>query len=460
MKNYASYSYWLESSGDDLTPRPALNGTIDADIAILGAGYSGLWTAWYLLERNPAANIAILEREIAGFGASGRNGGWCTSGFPTSLDRIEEKYGRAQAIATHQAMTGAVEEVGRVTREAGIDIDWHKGGALMTARGSSQLPSVHAVASTMSRLGFEDEIRLLDKKELDERVRIAGSLGAIWLGENAVIHPGKLVRGLARAVERRGATIYEQTNVTGFTGGAYPALHTDRGHVRARTVILCGESYMSGLRGVGRQLMPVYSLITLTEPLSDREWEEIGWRDRELIDSFRYTVDYLSRTIDGRILFGGRGAPYHFRSKISDAFDRHKPTHRMLEKNVRTWFPMLADVKFTHTWGGPLGWPRDFMPTIAYDRRENIATARGYTGQGVATANLAGRILADLIHGIDSPITHLPPVGHRSRNWEPEPFRFLGVRYVQRAYWKIDMRAERTGQPPTGKSLAERLTRH
>ncbi len=352
MKNYASYSYWLQSCGDDLTPRPRLNGTVDADIAILGAGYSGLWTAWYLLERNPNLKIVILEREIAGFGASGRNGGWCTSGFPTSLDQIEKKYGRSQAIATHEAMTGAVDEVGRVAQEQEIDIDWQKSGTLMTARGIAQLPTVHHVAKTMSRFGFEDEFQLLDKKQLDERVRIAGSVGAIFLKENAVIHPGKLVRGLARAVEKRGATIYEQTNVTSFSGGAYPALHTDHGHVRAGTVILCGESYMSSLKGVGRQLMPVYSLITLTEPLSEREWESIGWQGRELVDSCRYTVDYLSKTIDGRILFGGRGAPYHFRSKIKDSFDRHAETHKMLENNVRTWFPVLKDVKFTHTWGG------------------------------------------------------------------------------------------------------------
>ncbi len=332
MKNYASYSYWLETCGDDLTPRPRLNGTIDADIAILGAGFSGLWTAWYLLDRNPELKIAILEREIAGFGASGRNGGWCTSGFPTSLGRIEQKYGKAQAIATHRAMTAAVDEVGKVASEQGIDIDWQKSGSLMTARGTSQLPSVHDVAKTMSHLGFEDEYQLLDKKQLDERIRIAGSMGAIFLKQNAVIHPGKLVRGLARAVEKRGATIYEQSDVTSFSGGAYPALHTEHGHVRAGTVILCGESYMSGLEGVGRQLMPVYSLITLTEPLSEREWEAIGWQDRELVDSCRYTVDYLSKTIDGRILFGGRGAPYHLRSKIKDSYDRHDETHKMLQR--------------------------------------------------------------------------------------------------------------------------------
>ncbi|MCO5220878.1 MAG: FAD-binding oxidoreductase [Thermomicrobiales bacterium] len=383
MKDYASYSYWLQSCGDDLTPRPALNGTIDADIAILGAGYSGLWTAWYLLERNPDLSIAIVEREIAGFGASGRNGGWCTSGFPTSLDRIEEKYGRAQAIATHRAMTGAVDEVGRVAREQGIDIDWQKSGTLMTARGIAQLPSVHHVAKSMERLGFEDEFDLLDKKQLDERIRIAGSVGAIFLRENAVIHPGKLVRGLARAVERRGATIYEQSNVTSFTGGAYPALHTDQGHVRARTVVLCGESYMSGLKGVGRQLMPVYSLITLTEPLTAEQRDAIGWRNRELVDSCRYTVDYLSKTIDGRILFGGRGAPYHLRSKIT-RHDRHAETHKMLEDNVRTGSGAQGRANlpaYEAWWGG-----RAF-------RRTTVATARKKTSR--------------------------PPGGTPARGWQP-----------------------------------------
>jgi glycine/D-amino acid oxidase-like deaminating enzyme len=460
MKNYASYSYWLETCGDDLTPRPALVGTIDVDVAILGAGYSGLWTAYYLQERQPALKLAIVEQEIAGFGASGRNGAWCTSGFPTSLGVLAKKYGRDAALAVHGAMTGAVDEVGRVAAAEGIDIQYGKGGALMIARGPQQLPAIHATHAEYERLGLADRVQLLDKTATDERVSIAGALGSLYLKDTATIHPGRLVRGLARTVERRGATIYEQTEVTDFTTGAYPALHTARGHVRAKTIVLCGEAYLTRLPKLHRQLIPVYSLITLTEPLSPADWAEIGWEGRECIDSCRYTVDYLSKTVDGRILFGGRGAPYHFGSSIKDAYDRHGPTHRMLQENVRTWFPRLKDVRFTHTWGGPLGWPRDFMPTMAYDPALGLATARGYTGNGVATANLAGRVLADLITGVDSEITKLPSVNHHSRNWEPEPFRYLGVRYVQRSFWQIDQKAERTGLPPTGKTLAERLTRH
>ena len=200
--------------------------------------------------------------------------------------------------------------------------------------------------------------------------------------------------------------------------------------------------------------------MTLTEPLSAADWSEIGWRHRECIDSCRLTIEYMSKTADGCILFGGRGAPYHFGSRIEDEYDRHEPTIRMFQDNVRKWFPRLKDVRFTHSWGGPLGASRDFMPTMSFDPQCGIASARGYVGNGVATTNLSGRVLAGLITGTRSEITTLPCVNHRSPNWEPEPLRYLGVHYIQRAYWAIDQKAERTGVSPSGRTLAERLTRH
>jgi len=458
--DYRLVSYWLETCGDDLSPRPALSGSIDCDIAILGAGYSGLWTAYYLLKRDPSLRIAIVEREIAGFGASGRNGAWCTSGFPTSPRRLTSKYGKATSVAVQRAMFDTVDEVGRVATSEGLEIDWAKGGELLVARGEEQLPAIQHEAAFYRELGLTDHVLLLSSEETRSRVRITRTTGGLFMPDTATIHPGKLVRGLARLIEGMGATIYEQTAVTGFTGGYSPALHTATGDVRAKTVVLCGEAYLSQHKSLHRQVMPVYSLITLTEPLSDADWAEIGWEQRETIASCRYTVDYLSKTADGRILFGGRGAPYHFGSSIKDEYDRHIETHRMLMENVRSWFPRLNQVKFTHTWGGPLGWPRDFMPTMAYDPKSNIASARGYTGNGVSTANLAGRVLTDLITGVSSPVTKLPCVNHHSRNWEPEPFRFVGVRLVQRSFMKLDQKAEATGVAPDGKSLAERLTAH
>ena len=194
--------------------------------------------------------------------------------------------------------------------------------------------------------------------------------------------------------------------------------------------------------------------------MSDASWQEIGWQQHELIGSPRYTVVYLSCTTDGRILFGGRGAPYRFGSPIRDEYDRHGPTHEMLRALARDWFPQLRDVQFSHAWGGPLGMPRDWHPRFAFDRARGVAMAGGYIGHGVSTANLGGRTLAELITGQETSRTELPLVGHRSRVWEPEPFRWVGVRFLQAALGRVDRLSEKSGEPPRGRSLEEWLARH
>jgi glycine/D-amino acid oxidase-like deaminating enzyme len=465
---HASCSFWLETAGEDLAPRPALDGSIDCDVAILGAGFTGLWTAYYLLKRRPALRVAILEREIAGFGASGRNGGWCSSKLNISLDAIAERHGAEAAKAVQRAMFEAVDEIGRVAAAEGIDCDYTRGGALFAARGPHQIGEMRAYAASYERFGFGDRVALLDAAETSRRVRVRGALGSFHSPGYASVHPGRLVRGLARTVERLGGRIHEGTEVTSFVAaGRRPAvpsrralLRTPRGDVRAGVVVLAGEAYLTRLPRLRRQLLPIYSLIVLTEPLSGSQWEEIGWRNRECLASFRLSVDYLARTGDGRILFGGRGAPYHYGSAIADAYDRDAPTHEMLRALARDWFPCLEKTRFTHAWGGPLGMPRDWMPAIVHDPARGVASARGYTGHGVSASNLGGRTLADLILGERTERTLLPLVGHRSPDWEPEPLRFLAVRYIQRAFARLDERAARTGRPPTGRSLAERLARH
>jgi glycine/D-amino acid oxidase-like deaminating enzyme len=460
MTDYRSVSYWLESAGDDLSPRPPLPESIDVDVAILGAGFSGLWTAYYLKELDPSLEIAIIEREIAGFGATGRKGAWCTSEFPTGPGALAHKYGDDTARAVVTAMRETVSEIKRVAEAEGIDCDWADGGQLLIARGPHQRPAIDDEYQTLTRLRLADGLELLDADQARARVNVTELTGGLFSPYTAVIHPGKLVRGLARAVERRGVRIYEQSAVTRVHPGRYPTLETDRGNVRARAIVLCGEAYLSQLPGYGRAVMPVYSLITLTEPLSEADWAEIGWRNRECVASCRYTVDYLSRTADGRILFGGRGAPYRFGSKITPEMDKHAGTHQMLQNNVRAWFPHLNGVRFTHTWGGPLGWSRDFMPTVSFDKGQGLGVAHGYTGNGVATTNLAGRTLAAMITGEQSDLLSLPHANHATRLWEPEPFRYLGVRFVQQSFMRIDRQAEESGIAPTGNTLAERLTAH
>ncbi|HVQ21851.1 MAG TPA: FAD-dependent oxidoreductase [Candidatus Saccharimonadia bacterium] len=467
----AATSFWLETCGDDLTPRPPLDGSTEADVAILGAGYSGLWTALYLLRRQPSLRVVVVEQAFAGFGASGRNGGWVVPELNISIPELARRYGTAAARSTVMSTIEAVDEVGRAAAEEGIEADWHKGGRISVARGPNQLPAFEETLQTYERFGFGDRHQRLDAAQLASKVRVAGGLGGIFTADNASVHPAKLVRGLAHAVERRGATIHESTVVTGFTPGmsadaargrsaTLPVLHTDRGDVRARTVVLAGEAWLTRLKPLHRQLIPPYSLIVLTEPLSDEQWATIGWADRECVHSFRESIDYLARTPDGRILFGGRGAPYHFGSRIRPEYDDHPATHEMLRGMVRAWFPSLADVRFSHSWGGPLGMARDWMPSFSHDPVTGVASARGYVGHGVAITNLAARTLVDLILETPSELTELPMANHRSPNWEPEPLRVIGVRYTQQAFAGIDDTADRTGKPPRGPSLARLLGRH
>jgi glycine/D-amino acid oxidase-like deaminating enzyme len=461
MTDYSTYSFWLETCGDDLTPRPALARSLDVDVVVLGAGYTGLWTAYYLLKSNPGLKVAIIEKEIAGFGASGRNGGWCSSKFPVTPAMLERRYGLDAARALMLAMNDSVDEVARVCQQESIDAHFHKGGILTLARGTHHLAMLRSAFDAYSRLGLGQQYRLCSASEAQERVRVTNVCGALYASENASLHPGRLVRGLARAVEKRGGVIYERTEVTDFEGGPSPRLLTPSGEVRARhAIVLAGESYLARLAKLHRAVLPVYSLITLTEPLTAAQWARIGWQNRESLASCNYTVDYLTRTVDGRILFGSRGAPYRLGSQISDEQDRHAETHARIQELVVEWFPMLQGVKFTHAWGGPVGMPRDWMPMTEFDPATKIATARGYTGQGVSTTNLTGRILAELISGKRTALSQLPVAQRHSPAWEREPLRWLAVRYMQNAFFRIDEAGKRGKPKPIDTPLAEFLGRH
>ena len=457
-----SVSPWLDDTGD-LTPRAPLPGDADVDVAILGAGYTGLWTAYALQQRDPGLRIGIVEAQIAGFGGSGRNGAWCVAGLGVTIGELARRFGDDTARHVTRVMRETVDEVGRTCASDIPEAAFHKGGVLRLARGRHELPMVRSAFELRAGLGLGDGCALLSPAEVAERVRVTEVTGALADAHGATIHPGHLVRGLARRVEERGATIWEQTPVTSVTPGRpgrRPALETAAGTVRADVVVLAGEAYLAQLPQLARSVLPVYSLAVMTEPLTPAQRDAIGWAGRECLSSQRLSVDYLSRTADGRILFGGRGAPYHFGSDIKPAYDHHEPTHAWLRAQLVEWFPALSGIGFTAAWGGPVGMPRTWLPTFSYRPATGMAAAFGYTGQGVAASNLAGRVLADLITGAGAQWSRLPMVGHRPRRWEPEPLRWLAVRYLQAAVARVDERARARGKPPTGRTLAERLVRH
>ena len=243
--------------------------------------------------------------------------------------------------------------------------------------------------------------------------------------------------------------------------GANPRLLTRAGEIRAKqAIVLAGESYLTRLPTLHRVVLPVYSLIVLTEPLAEAQWNLIGWRNRESLASCNYTVDYLTRTVDGRILFGSRGAPYRFGSKITSEQDQHAETHARIENLMLEWFPMLKGVRFTHHWGGPVGMPRDWMPMVDFDPSTKLATARGYTGQGVSTTNLTGHVLAELIAGPKTNLGQLVIARRRSPLWEIEPLRWIAVRYMQDAFFRIDEAGRRGKSLPVDAALAKYIGRH
>jgi glycine/D-amino acid oxidase-like deaminating enzyme len=461
MKSYDKCSFWLETAGDSLVARPSLKRSGEVDIAILGGGYSGLWTAYYLLRVNPGLRIAILEKEIVGFGASGRNGGWCSSRFPITPGVLQERFGWDATRNLLMAMFDSVDEVGRVCTKEGIATDYRKGGILSLARGAHQLPRIRAAYALYNQLGLGDHFQLLGAAECRERVRATHIHGGLYTPEGASLHPGKLVRGLAVAVEKRGAVIYENTEVTKVCSSPNARLITLAGELRAKqAIILAGEAYLTRLRKFHRALLPMYSLISLTEPLTPSQWAEVGWQNHESLASNRFTVDYLTRTSDDRILFGSRGAPYKFGSRISDEQDVHEPTHARVHQAVVEWFPTLIGIQFTHNWGGPVGVPRDWMPTVQFDPDSRLGLICGYTGQGVSTSNLAGRLLASLVAPDGSALEKLPFARHRSPNWEMEPLRWLVVTYMQKAFQRIDDALEAGKASPVDAKIAETLGKH
>jgi len=351
------------------------------DVAIVGGGYTGLWTAYYLLRTDPSLRVVVIEAEIVGFGASGRNGGWCVGELAAGPDAHELAAGNDAARRFLHELFDSVDEVGRVADREGIDCHYAKGGTIRLARNSAQLSRQRDEVQHHYRafgLGGDD-LRLLDAEEARNHLSATDVLGGVFFTHTAALHPARLVRGLGEAVERLGATIVEQTTATAVEPGR---VSTDCGVVRADVVVRATEGYTSSLDGHTRDLAPLYSLMVATEPLSDEMWAGIGLSDRQTFADDRHMVIYGQRTLDGRIAFGGRGAPYGFGSRIDSSIERRSRVHDLIVKTLIELLPQLAEVEITHRWGGVLGVARDWFPSVGYDRDSGLGWAGGYVGEG------------------------------------------------------------------------------
>ncbi|GAA3691864.1 FAD-dependent oxidoreductase [Arthrobacter ginkgonis] len=452
-------SFWYAGTGLP-EPRPPLPGDAEVDVAIVGAGYTGLWSAYYLKKAEPSLRIAVLESRFAGFGASGRNGGWLANSITGGRTGYERTHGRAGTVRFQELLNESVDEVIAVAAAEGIEADIVKGGELLVARNAAQLGRLDALAAEAAR--WPDDAVRLGPAETAARLRVAGALGSVHIPHCARIQPARLVRGLAAAVERLGVAIHEGTTATEILAGtaaARPVVVTDRGRVRARHVLRATEGFTANLKGLHREWLPMNSSMIVTEPLPPDVWEEVGWDGCETVEDMAHAYVYLQRTADGRIAIGGRGVPYRYGSRTDLDGATQPQTVDLLAGILREMFPAAGDAAIEHAWAGVLGVPRDWKATVGYSPDTGVGFAGGYVGTGVTATNLAGRTLADLVLGRPSELTGMPWVNRKVRRWEVEPVRWLAVQAMYAAYHRAD-RQERDGRTGTAPLavLADRVS--
>ncbi|MCR6498128.1 FAD-binding oxidoreductase [Shinella sp. CPCC 101442] len=459
VKTNGNISFWYADIGGIPQKRPALPGDREADVCIIGAGYTGLWTAYYLKKADPSLNIVIVEREFAGFGGSGRNGGWLSGGFSWSREKYLKTSSRGAVVDMQRAMAGTVDEVIRVTEAEGIDADILRVDNITFATNTPQLE--RAREEYQFYLDWQmpaERIEMLSAEAAAKRIRVANVLGAFVIRDMARVQPAKLVRGLAKVVEGLGVSIFEGTSVTGFEKGR---VETDRGVVRAPVIIRATEGFTAGLPGHERTWLPLNSAQIVTEPVPEALWREIGWEGHELLGDAAHAYCYAQRTREGRITMGGRGVPYRFGSATDVNGQTQQATIDQLHGILTRLLPQTKSLKIDHAWCGVLGVPRDWCTTAGFDRESGIGWAGGYVGLGVSSTNLAGRTLADLVLRRDTELTGLPWVNRTVRKWEPEPFRWLGVHSMYQLYRMADER-EFAGLQHTSElaALADSITGH
>jgi glycine/D-amino acid oxidase-like deaminating enzyme len=435
--------------------RQVLVSDITADIAIVGAGFTGLWTAYYLLKQDPSLKVVIVERDFAGFGASGRNGGWASSIFPVSLAHIAKIYDHPSALRLQAAMNETVAEIGDVVTAEGIDCDYARDGFVSLARNPAQLARARSTVGGAHSFGIDGQWKLLDAQQAQDFVGATDVLGGIFTEHCALLHPDRLVRGLVDTVEKLGAVIYETTAAESIDGGI---VRTTNGSVRATAVVRATEAFTPQFEAYRRDVAPLYSLVVATAPIPDTLRSSLGLTSRAAFNDMRNLRIYAHPTTDGRLVFGGRGAPYHFGSRVESRFDVNAKIHDKIITTMHEMFPALRNVPITHRWGGPLGVPRDWFPSVGYDPATKLAWAGPYVGDGVATSNLAGRILRNLLLERPDELNTLPVVNHHSKRWEVEPFRWLGVNIGLQAAAVADVEERITRKPSKVSALLESVT--
>lgn len=433
---FGSAVYWLETSRAD--PRPTLQGRHRVDVAIIGGGYTGLWTAYHLLGSEPSLEVAIVESESVGFGASGRNGGFAMTLLDMSLALLRRNHGDEAARAAHNAVAASVDEIGATIEREGLECEWRHGGLMVAATNQAQLDRIRLDLRTAEELGL-DGFSWLDAHQAQEAVHSPTYLGALREEHCGVLHPAKLAHGLATALEAKGAAIFDHSAMTGITeSDGKLCVETTDGSVVADQVVLATNAWAAHQPWVGRKVVPLYTYIALTEPLTDEQWATVGWDSHCGVEDKRNFVHYYRRTLDGRILWGGSDGIIRFGGRIAPQYDRDRATFARLRSTFSRTFPQLSHVRFTHHWGGPVAITAAFVPTFETVMQGRLHTGVGYNGHGVAPSHTGGKILADKVLGRTTAETDLCFVDRQVTEFPPEPLQWIGAEASRRALLRQD----------------------
>ena len=452
----AQRSWWLREAlaAEPGSNCPPLTKDVNADVVIVGGGFTGLWTAYFLTQADPSLGIVVLEQDICGGGPSGRNGGFA-SGWWDELDNLVALYGADAAVRACRAIASSIDSIGKFCKAHGIDAWFKKSGYIYAATAAQHLAVCEHMVRLAQAVGAADELRELTAAEVRARCDSASFRGGAFMRDGASVQPARLVRGLRRVLLERGVTIHEGTAVTRLEPGPPALAVTPKGMVRARHAVIAVNAWATGWPELRRRLVAWSSYIVLTARAPDR-LEAIRWTGAELVSDLRTSVRYFRTTRDGRIAFGGGGG--RAGTTIGESFTGDKRAVVEAAEGLRLLFPSFADVPIVDAWGGPIDVSPTHLPAFG-SLEPHIHYALGYTGNGVAPSHLAGRVMADLITGADTDVVRLPMVNARARTFPPQPFRTLGAAIVRRAIIANDTARERGQRPNPLAAAIARLPR-
>ncbi|MBO9534232.1 MAG: FAD-dependent oxidoreductase [Solirubrobacteraceae bacterium] len=435
-------------------PRAPLRSDLEVDVAIVGGGFSGLWTAYHLLQGDPSLRVVVLERDVIGFGASGRNGGWLMGAAPADLQVWERKFGLDAARRAQGVLVDAVSEIADVIARDELGLPPRLAGSITIARSAAEEQRLHARRAADEHYGWPaDGHAWLEPDEVRERIGATGVRGALESRPCGTLDPVRLITKLAARVEALGGTVHERSPVVSVEPRL---LRTDSATVRAPRIVMATEAFTVEQPGEGRRYLPLASTIVSTAPIPDGARDEIGWRGGEAVGDAHHLFFYAQITREGRLTLGGRGAPYRLGSAVEHAGIADRATTDRLEATIADVWPALAGVPIESRWSGSIAVPRDWCASCGVDADSGVAWIGGYGGHGVAATYVLARSLAPLLRGEPDPLGPLPWTLHRPRRWEPEPIRWMMSQAIVRTLGSAD-RLEAAGKPARRMKLVERF---